>query len=65
MVFKRSIAIKEKFPHITVGEDSKWAKKVYKYIKTHVVINKMLYIYENSFIKKSQRVPFGRRYSKG
>jgi len=44
-VWKRELAIQERFPNKNLGEDSRWAEKMQKYIKKQARINHHLYYY--------------------
>ena len=46
MCTKRSIASNVKFKHVSFGEDSDWAKRLVRHIKTEGQINKVLYYYD-------------------
>jgi hypothetical protein len=44
---KRSIGTTIKFPHISIGEDEKYAKELLEKLKTEIKLNKYLYFYDN------------------
>ena len=41
----RTIAIKERYPFISCGEDGQWLAKVSKHLKTQEIINRPIYVY--------------------
>lgn len=45
MCFKREIALKEPYSDLQFGEDSDYAERIYKYIETEHIIDKVLYHY--------------------
>lgn len=55
MVYRKAIAERQKFQHVNRGEDVQWTKRVCKYVKNQVRINKILYFYDfNSRVTETQ-----------
>lgn len=63
MVIKKSIADKIDFENTSFGEDSDWANRINKHLKTQIIINKPLYIYKVNPIKSESRKVRNRNYS--
>ena len=50
MCFKKIIAMKTPFEEINRGEDTNWAKQVHRYIETQAFVEKVLYVYNFSYV---------------
>lgn len=46
MVWRRELALREKFPSVASGEDTAWAERMLPHINTVAVLNKTLYTYQ-------------------